>query len=395
MKRRGSPFTKTLLLSVGVFSGSHLFSEAENEFAMRNQAQVKQHGIIDRASQGSSKAKLSSNPSDLYLSRLNQMNHPGFYCAGDFIYWMAKEDGLQYALTGLLVNTNSTVSISDQGEVSHPKVEWDPGFKIGLGYVIDPNVWDLFVNWTWYRTDADGGVEGPNALNDESIFAEEVFSRFLFNVLQTANADWNLQYNTLDFSIGRQFAIGTHLGLKPFTGLRAAWINQTYRIHGFAIGSSPPVENDMKNKANFRGVGFWSGIAATWNFNRYFSLFSQNSFSLFYGLSRSSERLSNTGQGAGGLSVHTTNNIHSMKSELEFSIGLRFEMPFNADRFLFAFDVAWEYLNWINMNRFYIPVTGTDPNLGFPPLAQYSGQFSYINGDLGLMGLTAGAKLAF
>ena len=68
------------------------------------------------------------------------------FITGEFIYWKAYEDGLDYATTGI---APATTSVSSRGNVKNPGSEWEPGFKLGLGLKFRHDGWDLYANWTW------------------------------------------------------------------------------------------------------------------------------------------------------------------------------------------------------------------------------------------------------
>ena len=85
-----------------------------------------------------------------------------------------------------------------------------------------------------------------------------------------------------------------------------------------------------------------------------------------------------------------------MKTELEFALGFSYQTLFNRDKMGFACDIAWEYQNWMNLNQLYRPLMG-DGVLNIQSDITYnnSGRFGHLNGDLGIMGLTVGARLDF
>lgn len=398
MKYKDLFTSKLLMLSIGVFANGHLHSSQTEESAVNSSQICAATRAASSSNIQTANRKKNINAIDEYIQQFNTKSYPGFYFTGDFTYWIAKQDGLAYALTGLLQDATSTVSLQNQGKVYLPNSQWDPGFKVGIGYVLEENVWDLFLNWTWYNSNTHGHASGPNAFDDNTLFAEDLYSRFLFSVLQSSKVRWALSYNTLDFALGRLFAIGDSFSVKPFSGLRSAWIHQKFNIHGTGIDvNNPqfPPTNYMTNRFNFGSVGLRNGLSTVWYFNKYFSFFGDGSFSLLYGLTRNYVKLITASSAGQEDNINTRNFVHSLKTEFEFALGFRYELAYNKDRYHFSFDVAWEYLNWINMNRFYVPVSGTDPEPALAPPYQASGQFLRVNGDLGLMGFTTGFKFSF
>lgn len=340
---------------------------------------------------------------DPLMTMFDGKNRSGFYSVGDFIYWRAEQDGMEYALSGLQTELFFFNVPAPDGKAFSPHFEWDPGFKVGIGYLNDCKEWDVFLNWTWYKTDADGSARAADtsAFNEQELWAQFGIARFTVSQLTAASAHWNLHYNTLDCAIARQFAIGSRFSLKPFIGLRGAWIHQKYDIEnvGFGVGNFEHIRNTM----NLNGVGFRGGSSSSWYFAKGFSFFSDVGVSLIYGhISGRYKEIRTVNLGApvpvvaNNQTVADVPNIdHTMKTGFEFALGFRYETQ-NCNRWNLAFDVAWEFLNWVSMNQFYVPVTGSDPfPTNFPSAGQNSGQFEHSDGDLGLMGLRVGAQFKY
>ena len=57
------------------------------------------------------------------------------YAVGDFLYWHADQEGLDYAVTSsnpIVVNGSSL----NGGHLKKPDFNWEPGFRLGMGYNI-------------------------------------------------------------------------------------------------------------------------------------------------------------------------------------------------------------------------------------------------------------------
>lgn len=386
-------FSKHLILAAGLIAQSNLYADQKAQEVADNSSFFAARTNPQQVNKSDRK---TINP---LMEILDADVHPGYYVTGDFIYWRAQEDGLEYALSGLLYDSSVTTSLPFKGKAFSPDFEWDPGFKLGAGYTDSCYLWDLFVNWTWFRSDADGSAQdgASNTFSDEELYAQYTIPRLGLPQIAAAKANWNLHYNTLDFSIGRSFSIGEHFTFKPFGGLRGAWIHQNYTLQN--IGFGPSNFETVQNKLNFRGVGFRGGTSSIWRFFKNFSFFGDTSVSLLYSNIEDTykEIRSASFNNSNDQTVANLNNTtNTMKAEIEFSLGFQYKTLYNKDKYLFSFDVAWEYLNWINFNQFYVPATGTDPYplSGTQPY-QFNGQFERSLGDLGLMGLRVGAQFGF
>ncbi|MBS0603561.1 MAG: hypothetical protein JSS60_00835 [Verrucomicrobia bacterium] len=342
---------------------------------------------------------VSANNQQSDFALFNDKNFPGFYMGADFIYWKAEEEGLEYAVDGLLYNGPAVFnSEPSKGKIHTPHFEWEPGFKVQIGYCSDEWAWDTFLNWTWLHSDAEGKAKGPNAFNNKTVYSIWNPVYYYFGVSKSIESDWELHYNTLDWMLARAFCIGKHFSLKPMAGVRAAWIDQDYNLdyHGVAY---PGAEMHIRNDGDFKGAGVMGGISASWYFTRHFSFFGDAAFSLIYGHTEATVKVARTiGSTIDQTVVHFESELNSIKPEIEAGLGFRYETDVIRKRYHLALDVKWEYLNWFDMNPFLIPLTGTSPTQQTMPATipvEWSGSYGHTRGNLGMMGLTVGAKFTF
>ncbi|HSX12675.1 MAG TPA: Lpg1974 family pore-forming outer membrane protein, partial [Rhabdochlamydiaceae bacterium] len=67
------------------------------------------------------------------------------FVTADFIYWTAREDNLDFAIT-------KDIDIDPaKGRFVGPETRWRPGFKVGVGHDFCYDGWDIFAEYTWYR----------------------------------------------------------------------------------------------------------------------------------------------------------------------------------------------------------------------------------------------------
>lgn len=167
------------------------------------------------------------------------------YVTADLLYWRPLLCGLQSAFGDTTIATTvvggnivTTITESDQ----EPHFKWNPGFRIGAGYLVD--CYDIEANWTHFNGKAtfkDGGQHGR----------------------------WNIKYDTIDLTIGRDFDIGCSITLQPYFGVRIAQIRQTLNSHletqftSSLIGNNT-VFTDKHDKESFWGLGPILGLEADW-----------------------------------------------------------------------------------------------------------------------------------
>ncbi len=101
-----------------------------------------------------SEESLSASSSPQNSSRMfdpNAMpNSHGLWLDGELLFWKSNMGSLRYGIT-----SKSTSLIKD-GHLKQPHFEWDWGFRLGLGYKLPHDQWDLFANYTYVRGNAHG-----------------------------------------------------------------------------------------------------------------------------------------------------------------------------------------------------------------------------------------------
>ena len=101
-----------------------------------------------------------NNPSILPSSNPNAPKGSGLFVFTEWLYWQANETGLSYAINNpdfdLLDDT-----ITGSGHTAQPKFDWHSGIRLGLGYNIPHDDWDVEFVWTWYEDQANNNQSSP------------------------------------------------------------------------------------------------------------------------------------------------------------------------------------------------------------------------------------------
>ncbi|MBX3719173.1 MAG: hypothetical protein KF898_05955 [Parachlamydiales bacterium] len=291
------------------------------------------------------------------------------FVSADFLYWNLQEGGTDYAYS----SPNTTSIFPLKGKRKHLEFDWDPGFRTGLGFVFDHDRWDAYFNFTWFQT-------------SHRASAEERSDRRLFSLLapypsglQSAKLSWKVHFYTLDFELGRHFFVSRFLSLRPFFGLKGAWIDQ-HRHTRYTDRIDSDIFIKTRGRCEFRGIGPWAGINGDWHFCRNFSFFGRVAGSIMWG----------------DFDVHEkqTGNNHTLWFDydldkdrivpmVQFQLGFCWETNLGHDRYHLAFNLSYEDQYWWQQNQFpYYPGTN------IPKL-------NPINEDLSLQGLTFDVRLDF
>jgi hypothetical protein len=183
----------------------------------------------------------------------------------NFIYWEAMEDNTELGIVSALPSNGTQIngSVIDDGN------EYKPGFQVALGFNTNYDGWDTQLLYTWYSSRQHS--HKTIATDSTDIIFPFWLSPLTSSTFKSASGTWKLDMNLVDWVLGRSSAIGNQLSLRPFFGLRAAFIDQhasanyttaagqtsAYKGHSesWAIGPEIGCQSEWSLGAGFRLYG--------------------------------------------------------------------------------------------------------------------------------------------
>lgn len=313
-----------------------------------------------------------------------------FYFHVDGLAMQAKQDGMEFILRDSTTIT-STTSLTN-GEVEgftgrNHDWKYQPGMRVGFGFYLDHDAWNLDFNWTWLNiaeykklsTGTSGGVLIPLWLFGASTPAGQIGPE--------ASAVWNADYNTFDIKLAKPYHVSRYFVVSPHFGLRGAWIDQHFSV-GYK-GSTSTTQTTHHGDNDFWGVGARCGLNTDWILGKGWSLYGNLAASMLFGKFEIDQKLNLPGSGVDGYNVDY--QYYQNTPNLEIVIGVGWGTFFNKKRNHVGLTAAYEFHEWfdqLNMRRF---ISG---NTGIPG----AGAGSYANdvvsrGNLSLNGFSL--KLQF
>jgi hypothetical protein len=317
------------------------------------------------------------NPS----SRFQVDNGWNLFLDGEFLWWVAKEDGLYYAQNGFtnkettVVPPDGTVDFDGHIEKVHP--HWHPGFRIGFGGNMSYDEWDIFLNWTWFRSHAETSRKGLLLVlwGHPDVDSSGNTARGAF----TAKGDWHLHYNVLDLEMGRAFWVGKHFALRPFFSIRGAWIDQDFKIK-YDLTTAPITDLHLKAESEFEGGGIRAGFDARFTLWGGWSFYGIASASMLYGHYDCDFR-----EKWESVKIAVSRDgFHQAASTAQLALGVRWDGYTHADRYHVGLYAGWEQNIWFGINKM---------NHFFSGL--HDGDLQQMNNDLTLQGGTFGIRFDF
>ncbi|MBI2812039.1 MAG: hypothetical protein HYX67_14580, partial [Candidatus Melainabacteria bacterium] len=212
-------------------------------------------------------------------SRPSLKNGLNLWLVGEALLWQANEENLTY-----VQRTNSaTSSLSTDHNLHDPEFQWDWGFRVGLGYNIPRDGWDISLFWTHMENHASGSQSAHLDGHGKDPFLQPTWNVNdvgVIGVMRKAHADWTVHLEQVDLGMGREYYIGEHLTIRPNGGMRADWIYQDFDIH---YKSADVFNEKIKMSNRFFGFGFFAGLDTDWLFGKGFSLYGNATYAILLG----------------------------------------------------------------------------------------------------------------
>lgn len=187
-----------------------------------------------------------------------------------YLYYHVSEEGLELASSATVVqlpNFSYAAVISDNQQLATQNFKYNSGFQVGIGGKIDN--WDIGFEYSWIRSRTKTYLATPTASFGSPVW----ISHNWFQSLSTNNtplaatqleADWHIKMHLVDFLASRPCYESSHLIVKPFGGLRGAFIYQQLNIdfteapNVVAVLPAQPIQS--LNSSKYWGIGPKFGV---------------------------------------------------------------------------------------------------------------------------------------
>lgn len=312
----------------------------------------------------------------------------GIFLTFDFLYWYAREHDLVWAAEAIVKDFGGMKGVASPKRSYHLDAEWSPGIRIGIGYNMPCDGWDLYINWMYLHNASDDSADfswDGNPIPDigqSAIFNPWVYgSWFTHSFWQNGKTRWSLNFDQMDLELGRKFWLSPCFTLRPYGGLRGTWLYTIFRVlTESTFPGFTQINPDLLRRSQFIpffqsnfnkfwntfwGVGLLGGLQPNWAICSNFILYGNFSGSLVWGRFFESNTTFATLQGViisneneqTPREVHLRNDanagFHRMQGMLDLAIGLRWEERWCCNRFSTALDIGWENHYWMNYGLRY------------------------------------------
>jgi hypothetical protein len=326
-------------------------------------------------------APISEKPDDRvnFPSNFQVEQGANLFIFGDYLYWIAHEDALYYAQTGVGSGTSAFPPNGNndfKGHLKKVKPHWDNGLRIGLGLNFPKEGYDLQFSWTWFATDAsnsehvlEGNLLPLWAHPDSPSFAQAFF----------AKGTWHLDLNVGDIEWGRSSWFGGNFSFRPFFGIRGLWLDQDL-TNQYTYHTTPQVRGHLRLDSDFRSGGLRAGAETRFTLPYGFSFYGLASGSLLYG--RLNARMHFEEDEF--TTAKTKDRPLTSISSLQLGLGASWDTHFCQDRCHIELHVGWEQNIWFGANQMHHFLNTLN-----------SGDYFKEHSNLTLQGLVVGGRFDF
>ena len=310
----------------------------------------------------------------------------GFYVSIDPLLWQAHMSGVPIA-----IETHDSTSLFGvcRNKVRNLDFDFDWGVRLGLGINTNHDAWDLLFQWTHWRT--DGKRNFSPSRNGAAFPIQGTPAQTLFQYSKKVESKWDLDYDLLDLENGRAFYVSKCMTLRPFGGLRSAWIKQSLNVDYKDIPVdvqdpiSPNNQHSVEKSDRFWGIGIRGGLDIQWGLFYDFSFFTNQAASLLYGyhsVCQDEFASLNCGPQSPLFSVEDFHHVGALI--LEMQIGMRYDWISCDQCYHVGIDFGWEQHYHPNQNQLLL---FTDDVM--------TGKFVVNQGDLGIQGWFLSVRVDF
>lgn len=307
-----------------------------------------------------------------------------------FTYWQAMQDNMEVGA----LSHQFDQGVSAYDTLIKAGTTFSPGFKIGTGIQFDYDNWDLYTEYTWFRSKASVFESTPASLDFYADYYQiwptvgggETLSDSQFSFVSSS---WSVHMDIIEAALGRWYYVGTELTFHPYAGLRSAFIRQKRRVdYGNTVPeithASVPSANILQN-SNSWSLGPEMGIDLNWTIYKGLRLITSFEADILY---TQYTRIHNSDNGPfpnpHSVIANTERNLGCIRTHADMEMGLGYGFYSFCDKYYFDFSATYGFQAFFDQNMFHTWYGSSSVRQGLATI-----------GNLYIQGLTASADFHF
>lgn len=310
------------------------------------------------------------------------VNDTQVHTSASFIFWQPIQENMQL---GVVSDVTATDDLANGYEVPLQE-NFRPGLKLGLGIDFNYDNWDTALEYTWFNAKESAHVSLDPANTLITLLPAWQIPTLLSPEYSAGSESWNLIMNLLDWNVGRACSIGNKLCIRPFMGMRAAFIKQTLSVdyltqNGSFVALWPSTHLTLST--NSWGLGPEIGAVMNWELGAGFTLIGIGEWDILY----TQYNLKNTQKSdtsSANVFTFNWNDMDTLRMHTNLELGLGWGTPLKNGKYSLDFLFNYCFQVFFNQNMFRNTFS-----------TFYLGSSTVPNGNLYLQGLTVTCKLGF
>lgn len=295
------------------------------------------------ADAANSQSKQVVNPSEQWGGqapyRISERN--GFFLEAEALVWQMRTS---ISYTSVVKPATVNGLSGKQLSFKNASPDWDWGFRLGLGYVMPHDDWELSLDWTRVEMSGSGHTTAGSG-EVLTILAPNPFQPQ--TVASNAKSHISMRLNYLDLMLKREFLVTKWIGIKPGLGLRSNWMkgNLNASFSGGNIAQAQPtsvatIQDNFKN--NSWGIGPRAGLDLRMVLGQGFSIEGDLAFSYLFGsydlAAKSNKPLVPPNQ-----PVNMKDKLGQTMPVFDSFLGLRWDRMLDNNRYHISLNFGWEH----------------------------------------------------
>lgn len=292
----------------------------------------------------------------VFYGNPSQPNCPCSYAVEatlDFLFLQPFEEGLTYAIRNDARQGAGGVDGTPGGPLIDLEPRWQPGLRLALGYA--PSFTARAI-WTYFHASTTDHAHSELTLPGlglQSVWVPAIGSSILYD---SAAFRWSLDFDTLDFELGKRYEVSSSLTFNPVCLVRAAWIDQSFYARYGSFDSASAM-ND------FRGIGPGFAFRSEWGFARGWGICCASGFALLYGEFASHYGISLQSVPSNTLLNSVDQRTKRLVASADFSAGLGYGKCIANKRFRIGGSLSYEAHVYWNQGQMFRPMGSDAPGI--------------------------------
>jgi hypothetical protein len=207
-----------------------------------------------------------------YDTDLFKKDTKAIFFNAEALCWTVDEGALDYAIKMDGPGWASTEAYSS-GSIENATFNWEPGFRLNVGYFNAPHYWDAYLEYTYFVDHGSNSATRPTGAGEflNGTWAQPDPNVTSFIGLAEAHSQIHFHYNMLDLIATRRFHPNEHFRIRLAGGATVAWLRQDWKVH---YRDQENEKSRIRNHWRFTGAGLRLALMLDWflgKWNVYFT----------------------------------------------------------------------------------------------------------------------------